>query len=295
MHPSISTSANFSSDSDNQSTELFVDTNTPQPPRSPKKAKTPRTTNGFASPTEHNEESTTPRSAFAPPKKGPRKKAVYTNIEVVDTRRKPSEWYTKVDMNQKYSRGDLQTVSYVRTLIKNCVDAYKNGGDTERHFSELRKKVHEMEFYPFLNGAMAKKSKVLESEGLSQTFDGPDKGIFPWDIAADAEALWLRWMGGDMDFHLLRGITTSKGVLTNGKKRTSHKLDHAYTQRRSANVVGTNDLLNGQWWPSRICALRDGAHGEQEAGIHGQTGKGAYSVVVAEGGYADEDHGSVRF
>jgi hypothetical protein len=48
-------------------------------------------------------------------------------------------------------------------------------------------------------------------------------------------------------------------------------------------------------WPSRICALRDDAHGEQEAGIHGQTGKGAYSVVAAAGGYADEDHSEVGF
>lgn len=78
-----------------------------------------------------------------------------------------------------------------------------------------------------------------------------------------------------------------------GKKKTSYSLDKAYTEKKSSNVAGHNNLTNGQWWPLRICALRDGAHGEQEAGIHGQTGKGAFSVVVAAGGYADKDHGEV--
>jgi len=68
----------------------------------------------------------------------------------------------------------------------------KNEGDTERHFQKLRKRLHEMEFYPSLSGVLVKISKVLESDGLLQIFDGPNKDIFPWDIAADAEALWLR-------------------------------------------------------------------------------------------------------
>lgn len=43
--------------------------------------------------------------------------------------------------------------------------------------------------------------------------------------------------------------------------------------------------------PLQICALRDGAHGEIEAGIHGQVGKGAYSIALSSGGYADVDEG----
>jgi len=43
--------------------------------------------------------------------------------------------------------------------------------------------------------------------------------------------------------------------------------------------------------PFQICALRDGAHGEIEAGIHGQAGKGAFSIVLSSGGYADVDEG----
>ena len=37
--------------------------------------------------------------------------------------------------------------------------------------------------------------------------------------------------------------------------------------------------------------MRDGAHGEIEAGIHGQVGKGAYSIVLSSGGYSDVDDG----
>jgi hypothetical protein len=46
-------------------------------------------------------------------------------------------------------------------------------------------------------------------------------------------------------------------------------------------------------WPNRLCAIRDGAHGEHEAGIYGKKDRGAFAVVVAAGGYADEDHGEV--
>lgn len=54
-------------------------------------------------------------------------------------------------------------------------------------------------------------------------------------------------------------------------------------------MVGHNGLVNGQWWPIRQGVLRDGAHGEVEAGIAGKTGKGAFSIVMADGGYADKD------
>ena len=233
---------------------------------------------------------------YAPAPKPPRnkKKIGWREREIIDTRKKPSEWHLSTNVqNQKFNRGGLQTIRYFKCLIMKCVNAIMNEGDTERHFSELRKKLHEMEFYPFQSGVLVKKSKVLKSDGLLQIFDGPNKHVFPWDLVADAEALWMRLMSGDPDCHLMRGIEITKGVLESGKKRTSYKLKKSYTQKKSANAVGVNNLTNGQWWPYRICALRDGAHGEQEAGIHGQTGKGAYSVVVAVGGYADKDHGEV--
>lgn len=233
---------------------------------------------------------------WGPGRKAPRKKAIaaYTNKQTVDSRIRSSEWYEKINMKEKYSRGDLQSVAYIRTLCQNYVGA-RDGGEREKIAAEIRMKLHEMEFFQCISGIIIKKSRVLEDDGLPRIFDNQDGVEFPVDLRADAKALYLRWIVGDLDSHLLRGITSEKGQLESGMKRTSHKLDKKYSLKKSANVVGDNCLVNGQWWPNRICALRDGAHGEQEAGIHGQIGKGTYSVVVAQGGYADEDKEMVRF
>ena len=233
---------------------------------------------------------------YGPGRKAPRKKAIasYANKQTVDTRIRSSDWYEKINMREKYSRGDLQSLAYIRTLCQNYVVA-GNGGEREKITIEIRTKLHEIEFFQCISGVIIKKSRILEDDGLPRIFDNQDGVEFPFDLRADAKALYLRWIVGDLDSHLLRGITSEKSRLESGMKRTSHKLDKTYPLKRSANVVGDNCLVNGQWWPNRICALRDGAHGEQEAGIHGQIGKGAYSVVVAQGGYADEDKEMVCF
>jgi hypothetical protein len=147
-----------------------------------------------------------------------------------------------------------------------------------------------MEFYDFLTPIIVKKSKVLDDDtGLPQIFNDPDKVGFPWDIKADALAIYLRWLKGVLDPHLLRGIDTErKGT---GTKHTGHKLRKDYLGIVSCNVWGDNNLQNGQWWPLQICAKRDGGHGEIEGGIHGQSGRGAFSVVLSNGGYDDLDDG----
>ena len=69
----------------------------------------------------------------------------------------------------------------------------------------------------------------------------------------------------------------------------SRRLDREYPRPRpSAKVVGDNGLAVGDWFPYRICALRDGAHGESQAGISGDIDSGAYSIVVA-GAYEEVD------
>lgn len=242
---------------------------------------------------------------FAPAHKAPRKKhpgyeTGYRTKEIFETRaaNQTSDWYENINVNVKFSRGDFQAIRYVVELINRSVDALQNNGENkEKLIAELRRKIHEMEFLPFLSfpsgGAIIKKSRILEGKGLPQIFDNEDGVAFPWDIKTDARALYQRWIVGDTDCHLLRGVETTKGVLKSGMKRTSYKLDENFPFKKSSNCVGENGLVNGQWWPSRICTRRDGAHGETEAGIHGQTGRGVYSIVVSQGGYADEDKGQV--
>lgn len=50
-------------------------------------------------------------------------------------------------------------------------------------------------------------------------------------------------------------------------------------------------MVLGQWWPTQLCTVRDGAHGSPQGGIYGEKGKGAYSIVLSRSDYADEDHG----
>ncbi|KAI9705919.1 MAG: hypothetical protein M1836_005325 [Candelina mexicana] len=227
---------------------------------------------------------------FAPAKK-PSKvhKPTYDKIETVDTRTtsKTPEWYEKVDLKMPVSRNDLVTLKHLFTLIKKA----SRGGDASQVFGGLRRRLHQMEFYDFLSGALVKKAKVLEDEGLPSIFRDVDAIGYPWDLKADAQALYLRWLSGVLDPHLLRGIITEQKRGAAITKRTTHKLDKSYSARVSCNYTGAGDLQNGQWWPMQICAMRDGAHGEIEAGIHGQPGGGAVSVLVSSGGYDDKDSG----
>ena len=221
------------------------------------------------------------------------------NSEPIDSRRtrEASDFYNNVNMKEKHSRSDVETVKYMHTLIKRCQDLPPNS-DPDRIYSEMRQRLHQMEFYDFISGVILKKSKVLDDRlGLPAIFDDAHSQNvpYPWDIRADAESLYLRWMQGITDPHLLRGIATDRKTIK-AVKRTTHKLDPAYKDRRSCDHVGVGDLQNGRWWPLQIAAMRDGAHGEIEAGIHGKPEKGAFSVVLSSGGYADKDDGeTIRY
>ncbi|KAI9829988.1 MAG: hypothetical protein M1826_005161 [Phylliscum demangeonii] len=232
---------------------------------------------------------------FAPPKKptrGPR--PVFDTIQPIDTRTtaRSSTWYDSIDMKQKYSRSDLNNLQYLRTLIQKCQKYADRPRELPALFGQMRQRLHQMEFYDFLSGVIVKMSKVLEDDvGLPQIFDGAGGVQYPWDVREDAERLYAKWMQGILDPHLLRGIESHRKQRTAGKSAMSHRLQKEYAGRVSCNVVGTNGLQNGQWWPMQICAMRDGAHGEIEAGIHGHDGRGAFSVILSSGGYDDRDDG----
>lgn len=210
------------------------------------------------------------------PKQAPRTKlkAVYTGgRKIVDFNERP-DWYGDVQTKKTLAKGDLEMIAKTRELIKRCLET-RTGEEAEKLFSTLRTRIHEMEFFAFLtpNGTdgedpgmapnLIKKSRILEEDGLLEIFGGLNCEKFPYDVRADSEALWTRWMVGDFSPHLLRGIDTTKGILEkSGKPRTTHTLKQDYNHKRSANTFGENRLVNGQWWPSRRCAMRDGAHGK---------------------------------
>ena len=196
-------------------------------------------------------------------------------------------------MKQKFSRNDLNSLQYINTLIHDCRRAMARRENADQLFTKIRLRLHQMEFYDFLSGVLVKKSKVLEDHvGLPLIFDGAAEGVdFPWDIKDDAQMLYSRWIQGFLDPHLLRGIESARRQRAAGKSAISHRLEKDYAGRVSCNVIGANRLHNGQWWPLQICAMRDGAHGEIEAGIHGQPGRGAFSIILSGSGYDDCDEG----
>lgn len=241
-------------------------------------------------------------SRFAPPKKS-RSKVMSTPVSKnnIDVAKEMAEkWMAETKLSKKVNRSDQQRLSHPRSIIQQCIAEHHSLASNHEEklaklLDELRDEVQKIQFYAFLTPALVKGSKIMDEKGLLALIDGEDCDIFPYDIRADAEELWLRWSTGDVDPSLLRGIDVTKEVKSriDGRaniKRTNKTLSKSQ-KTKSCNVVGGNGLINGQWWPLRVCAFRDGAHGELEAGIHGQADKGAYSVVIASGGYADRDNG----
>ena len=178
------------------------------------------------------------------------------------------------------------------TLIKDIETAFRERYDDKILFLKLRKRLHEMEFFDFVSGVLLRKSKVLDEDGLEAIFTNR-LTTYPWDIRADALLLYGKWRNGILDPHLLRGIDTKYGKDSKQHKFTSRNIDKGYLDRVSSNYIGSGKLINGQWWPLQICALRDGAHGDIEGGISGMPGLGACSVVVSGGGYANIDEGDI--
>ena len=86
---------------------------------------------------------------------------------------------------------------------------------------------------------------------------------------------------------LMRGIVMGSP----GSNANSFRINEGIKQ--NAKVYGHNGLNVGAWWPYRICALRDGAHGLLVAGISGSK-FGAYSIILS-GKYSslDKDRGQL--
>jgi hypothetical protein len=183
--------------------------------------------------------------------------------------------------------------------LKNCIGRceevtqrmkFKHSSELAKLWEELRDHVHKAEIVLKIDKFIAKKSRILTAEnGLPRIFKEDTR--FPSDVKADAYQLYLRWMREDFSLDLLRGIKTVKGA-----NRGSDQLDAAYKKQHptDARCYGDNGLVLGQWWPSQLCTLRDGAHGSSQGGIFGEKDKGTYSIVVSGGGaygYKDEDDG----
>jgi len=157
-------------------------------------------------------------------------------------------------------------------------------------FERIREEIHWLEFIPVTTELLRKVDLLDNQRGLPQLFDNEYKDDLqvPWDIEADASELYNKWVQMQFDPDLLRGIITQPGTNDKCVRKKSWSFD-PNAERISALYFGNGFLVNGQWWPRQICAVRDGAHGAPIAGITGIRNKGAVSVVMSGSVYHDQD------
>jgi hypothetical protein len=207
------------------------------------------------------------------------------------TRPSMPSWYLQVskqsqDLLERKRPQELAAIDALKTCIGRC-EKEKSKIKLDKEYNELRNHVHKAESSLNMDKVRIKKTRILTAEaGLPRIFIEHAK--FPWDLKADAWHLYEKWMNEDFERDILRGIVTVKG-----KDRNGDRLDPAYRAKhpRDPKQFGDNGAVLGQWWPSQLCAVRDGIHGAAQGGIYGDKEQGAYSVIVSSGGYHDKDFG----
>ncbi|KAL8733003.1 MAG: hypothetical protein Q9166_002401 [cf. Caloplaca sp. 2 TL-2023] len=197
---------------------------------------------------------------------------------------------------KRYTRSELQSLRYTADLVQTCIETVKakNTSDTAifEAFQELRAKLHQMQFYDFIGEAILDKSHLFDGDNGLNLLIHNEEIDWPWDLQEDAQLLYNQMYMYGCDPHLLRGIKKTKRLYENKRKGTGYSFEKNYPRTCQPNVYGAGELINGQWWPLQICAMRDGAHGATEAGIYGEDQKGAYSIIIGAGGYEDIDNGT---
>ncbi|KAK3073985.1 hypothetical protein LTR53_003932 [Teratosphaeriaceae sp. CCFEE 6253] len=208
---------------------------------------------------------------------------------------RPPTWYTNLKNGaRKADEGNAWSLfQRLKGDIKRCKDP-KSATPAPVIFDDIRAALHKLAFEQ-VSGQLLRNTRMLhDQDGLPQIFDQRfgDGVSFPWDLRADAEELYNKWCERDFETDLLRGIIRGKAKKAGAEERTVDSLDPKYTGRRSAKFHGNGLLLNGQWWPTQLTAVRDGCHGATIAGISGAAGEGAYSCIMSGGhDYPDEDFG----
>ncbi|USP79238.1 hypothetical protein yc1106_06512 [Curvularia clavata] len=272
--------------------------------------------------TQNTASSTTQETASATDKKGPKlqekdtvrqpqKAASLTAkkdtvvISANDTERytvlaKLPDWYTSISLDNlemkklaKKRPPSLTALDALKALVQQCESA-SSKKDLSNLFDQLRDAVHKAEITLTITPQILRKANMLSPQaGLPRIFQPSASVTFPPDLKADSYQLYKRWSSGDLKQSLLRGIVSKKSHLRNGDS-----IDPNYRAQfgQTFKYIGHGNLVQGQWWPTQLCAMRDGAHGAPQGGICGSSEQGAYSIVLSSGvGYDDTDDGDTIF
>jgi len=226
---------------------------------------------------------------------GARQVAEKEDVTSIDER--PPGWYKSLKQTSTRNSDEAGADTLMGKLkadIKKCRTA--NGSALLHLFEGILEGLHRVAFER-VSGQLLRNDRMLHNDdGLPQLFDKNHLGgvSYPWYIRADAEELYNKWARKIFETDLLRGILPGKpGTKKNNyEDKMTDKIDPEYEGRANPKFHGNGLLLNGQWWPSQLAAVRDGAHGATIAGISGTEGKGAYSCIMSGGhDYPDEDNG----
>ncbi|GIZ42375.1 hypothetical protein CKM354_000564900 [Cercospora kikuchii] len=216
---------------------------------------------------------------------------------------RPPEWYAKLSASTKRGTGTSNADTLLQRVKDQITKLKKAGPNTNnvREMNELREMLHEAPFLAMgAAGAQLVRNKRMlhNDDGLPQLFDdrhaGSMAGHWPWDVMSDAKELYHKWCSKNFDDNLLHGIITSQKGKHAEDDRSADQVDK--TCQVSSKYIGNGKLVNGQWWPTLLCALRDGAHGDSQSGISGETNVAAYSCFMSGGKnhiYDDKDMGDV--
>jgi len=244
----------------------------------------------------------------APFKESPEVEQAPTDIPSIKER--PPEWYNKLGKAKSRGKDEANADTLLRAVKEDIKASAKlpvqDAAQWARIYKNIRTDLHKVAFQPVSAQLLRSNRMLHEEDGLSQLFDEAHfkRGKWPFDIMSDAQELYNKWYRQVFETDLLRGIIRGKPStkkLHVGKDEeddsTVDRLDPAYKDRVYGNFHGNGLLLNGQWWPTQLCTVRDGAHSHTIQGISGNPNNGAYSCIMAGGKdsknepYPDEDHG----
>ncbi|KAF2846911.1 hypothetical protein T440DRAFT_471434 [Plenodomus tracheiphilus IPT5] len=187
------------------------------------------------------------------------------------------KWYTSInetgfEMKQlgRKKPQDLTALESLKGYITQC-QSERGPSALHKLHEALRNEVHKAEIKLSVTKFILKKARILSPDtGLPAIFR--KDANFPPDLKADSFQLYNRWYNQDFDQDILRGIITKAD-----KDRNNDSLDPKYRAQHpaSAKYYGQGNLVLGQWWPTQLCTMRDGAHGAAQGGktslIHSPT------------------------
>ena len=208
----------------------------------------------------------------------------------------PPQWYKDIDRDKastapRIPPGIDEHLNKIMDGIKKCDNAAaKRMTPNPEEFTKINDGIHRAFFLDLSAMAIRQKGLLFNARGLPQIFNSTTVN-YPWYIKEDAAELYIKWWQKDTNPDLFRGIILGRTKNARiGRESAADKLDPKYS-RKKGDFHGNGHFRNGQWWPTQLCAVRDGAHSATVAGICGRTGEGAFSCVMSGGSYENIDKG----